>query len=268
MKRTSFVLSFLFAAVWTCAAKAAVYPTQEVRSAAGYFQVDHVKLTEVTPTPGELADPLPGNPGTVNPHPAQPGQVNSNPARPAPLPPVVKPPVAFDPSGIDWNAITMIGDKVVQLIKAGKPVVDEKYNAVSAIPKGLDSWDQLQGWQAPALKVYNVQIVNGYGVPVVDVRLKVSALWGGNVDGRGKYLADVTVIPTKVDVSWGWDLDLWTENSDPVNSGTTQDPLAAFNFVVRFKTSSWFQDKNGAQDFFVTGDGKIQAGDNGDDSGN
>ncbi len=160
---------------------------------------------------------------------------------------------------LDWDTLKLIGEKLVEIIKMGEAVVDIKRDAVAVVPGGLQSWQQLAGWQAPMTKVYRYTVSNLLGMDVVDFRLKVSGMWGGNYNGRGQYLANVLVVPTDLNVRWGWELHVWSENRDPVNTGSTESPIAGLGFDIRYVIKTFLNEKNGTQDYFVTGDGKIQA---------
>lgn len=167
-------------------------------------------------------------------------------------------PVITDLTKIDWSQVILIGEKVIEIIKEGKPVVNIRRDAVAAIPAGLNAWGELNGWQAPRTKVYSVTAKNYLGMTVVDLRLKVSAMWGGGMNGKGKYLANVIVVPSSIYVLWGFFLDVWTENREPVNSGTSKDPVAGLGFDIRFKYGNALNLQEGAQDYFIKGDGTIQ----------
>lgn len=199
---------------------------------SAYFQASEVTMTEVIPTASEIAS----------------GYLSS------------EIPNTFSPAalaGLDWSQMIVIGEKIIELIKEGKPVVNIKRDAVSVVPMGIQSWQQLAGWQVPVTKAYNLSVKNGFGSKVVDVRLKVSGMWGGSVDGRGKFLANVQIVPVAVKVLWGWSLDLWSENREPVNAGTVADPVAGLGFDIRYKAGTVLNELNGTQDYYITGDGKI-----------
>jgi hypothetical protein len=200
---------------------------------ADYYKVSELTVREVVPTPAELYSDylLP--------------QTDVAPA-PAPL------------QSIDWNAMVLIGEKLIEIVKAGKPVVNLRRDAVAVVPQGVTAWDQLSNWQAPNTKVYSVTSKNYLGLTVVDLRLKVSAMYGGGIDGKGKFLANVIVVPSSISVLWGFNLDVWTENRSPVNMGSAADPVAGLGFDLRFRYGSAVVEKVGAQDYFVTGTGEIK----------
>jgi hypothetical protein len=160
-------------------------------------------------------------------------------------------------SEIDWNTLIAVGEKVIQLIQAGKPVVNVTRDAVSVLPAGATQWNLLNGWHAPVTKVFEVTAKNYLGMTVIDLRLKVSANYGGGLDGRGKFLANVTVVPSQIYVLWGFTCNVWSEHHDPVNLGTTADPVAGLGFDLRYDYGSAMSKETGTADYFVTGSGEI-----------
>jgi len=224
MKAFTLVFALVFAAPALAADPAS--------KSAAYHQVGGVTFEEVIPTATEIASGYLEAPGleTLS---------------------------ALDLASVDWNQMILIGEKIIELVKRGTPVVNIKRNGVSVLPLGSQAWPQLAGWQVPVTRAYNLAVKNALGVKVVDLRLKVSGMWGGSLEGRGKYLANVQIVPVAVKVLWGWNLDLWTENRDPVNAGTSADPIAGLGFDVRYKVSTALNEFNGTQDYYLTGDGKI-----------
>jgi hypothetical protein len=204
----------------------------EVQESKDYYKISSVAVQEVVPTAEEIAS------GYLAP---------------------TQSPRAFleGAESLDWNAMVLIGEKIIQIIKAGKAVVNIKRDAVAALPVGVNNWQELAGWQAPVTKVYTVKVTNYLGMDVVDLRLKVSAMWGGNLAGKGQYLSNVLIVPSAMKVLWGWNLDLWSENRDPVNSGSLEAPKAGLGFDIRYRVTTMLNELNGTQDYFITGDGNI-----------
>lgn len=159
--------------------------------------------------------------------------------------------------GIDLDKIVMIGKKVIELVKNGAPVVNVTRDAVYAVPSGLKSWQELAGWKAPLTKVYQIKVLNGFNMAMVDARVKVSAMYGGSYNNKGQYLANVIVVPTSINVKWGITFDLWSEHREPVNMGTMDSPVAGLGFDIRYKIKSWLTEINGTQDYFVSGAGEL-----------
>lgn len=229
MKRSTIAL--LFGSV-ILAATSAMADEASDRSDA-YYRASQISFTEVVPTAAEIAS----------------GYLDSSAV-----------PHTFNPAdliGLDWNQMYVIGEKIIEIIKRGAPVLNIKRDTVAVVPMGVQAWQQLAGWQQPVTKAYNFTIKNYLGNHVVDMRLKVSGMWGGNIDGRGQYLANVQVVPVSVRVLWGWNVDLWSENREAVNTGTVASPIAGLGFDIRYKATTMLNELTGAQDYFITGDGKI-----------
>ncbi|MGZ3694880.1 MAG: hypothetical protein ACXWQO_11935 [Bdellovibrionota bacterium] len=221
------LLSLFLASLVAQQAKADVSSQDEAQ-----FQIANVQMTEVVPTAAELyAVAL-----------EQKDQPRLQ---------------TFEIAGIEWTNLVTIGEKLIEIIKAGAPVVNIKRDVVSIVPAGITSWEQLSGWQVPVTKVYEVKATNGWGSDVVKVRLKVSAMYGGGIEGKGQYVANVTIVPTEIIVQWGFSLDVWSENRPAVNMGTTAMPIAGLGFDVRYKVTSMFTQKTGTQDYFITGAGAL-----------
>lgn len=206
---------------------------QEPVNSEAYYQVSKVTITEEIPTAEEIAS------GYLIP---------------------LKPSEGFmeELATLDWNTMVLIGEKIIEILKANAPVFNLKRDPVAVVPQGVTAWQQMAGWQAPVTKVYTLKVSNYLGMTPVEMRLKVSAMWGGNVEGRGQYLANVQVVPTQTYVMPAWTLDVWQENSQPVNNGTLESPRAGLGFEIRYKISNILNEMTGTQDYFITGDGKIQ----------
>lgn len=159
--------------------------------------------------------------------------------------------------GVVLDQMIVIGRKVVEILKAGQSVVDIKRDATAVVPFGVKEWGQLAGWKVPVTKVLQVQVKNFYGMTMIDMRLKVSAMYGGNFKGKGNFLSNVILVPSTVVTQWGFNLDLWTESRAPVNMGSNQDPIAGLGMDIRYKVKTLITEINGTADYFVTGKGEI-----------
>jgi hypothetical protein len=157
----------------------------------------------------------------------------------------------------EFSQMILVGKQAFEIIKAGAPVVNVKRDTFAVVPKGITEWTQLTGWKTPMTRVYEVSLVNRLRLNVVTMRLKVSAIPGGRLNGRGEYLANVTIVPTLVQVNWGITLDVWSEAREPVNAGSMQDPIAAVGIDLRYRAKTVFSDTSGSQDYFISGDGKM-----------
>jgi hypothetical protein len=154
------------------------------------------------------------------------------------------------------DQVVNLGQKMWKLVEENKPVVDWKEPPrATALPKGLENWTQLQGWQNPQARVYRVAFKNLYGVEVVNFKYRVSFTPGGNLKGKGGYLANVSVVPAELSVAWGYKFNASAEVAEVLNAGTQEAPVAGLEVLVRWQVDTVLKHDRGTGAFFVRGDG-------------
>lgn len=160
--------------------------------------------------------------------------------------------------GIDGlNSIIAVGEKVWKMIEAGRPVVGFKAPVVHALPYNTICWHQLEMWQAPRSSLWEITYKNKFGVKVVSFRFRVSYTPGGQYDSRGLYLANVTVMPASIDVSWGFDFNAEVQVGRAMNLGTRDNPHAGLQIMVMWNVKSIVKESLASESFFVQGDGQL-----------
>jgi hypothetical protein len=155
------------------------------------------------------------------------------------------------------DQVINLGQKIWSIVVANKPVVNVQTQYATALPQGITSWGQLAGWKPPEGSVYGFTAKNAYGMKVVDVQYQVLRTYGGNYNGKGKFLTAVTIQPLSVNVLWGYTFNLSVQvpDSSIVNVGTTQDPVAAMQPVVSWTISTPIKSSSGQSTYYVQGDG-------------
>ena len=220
-----------------------------------YFTITDVKIEpvkDVAINKGEIP---------LNPVPA-PGEL--------PKPPEVTPP--SNPGGgtsgtiNDVNSVIDTLDKIINLaqkiweiIEKNQPVVDINVNYANAIPYGIQHWTQLQGWTKPKTANYSFVAKNGYGAEVVKVKYQLEFRYGGNYQGKGKFLTGVTIEPISVDTSWGYKVSLSAEIPDSTiaNVGTHEDPIASMQVQLKWTIHTVLKDEQQKVIYYVQGDGEF-----------
>jgi hypothetical protein len=157
----------------------------------------------------------------------------------------------------DLSAIINIGQQLWNIVSANQPTATTSQNVATAVPDGIKSWTQLAGWQNPQIHNYKVSLKNGYGANVVTFGYQLQFNSGGNLDGRGQFLANGTIRATQVDVLWGYHFSADAAVGDVVNVGSSQDPIAGVNLTVTWKVGTVLKQENGSRTFFVRGDGQV-----------
>lgn len=163
---------------------------------------------------------------------------------------------AAEPLGIiGWGTVVNIGFKVWQLIEANKPVVNVQTPSASALPGGLTCWSQLDSWQAPKIQTYEVSYKNYLDMEVVKFRFRLQYNYGGGIAGRGKYLANVTVLPAELNVLWGYTFNADVDVEQAINLGTTENPVAGLGLNLKWSVATVMKQSDNSFHFFVQGDG-------------
>ena len=182
---------------------------------------------------------------------------NSNP-NVTPTTPVVDPLNPIDEIEVIVDKIINIGKKIWAIVEAGKPVVNVKVDTANALPAGIRCWDELEGWQAPTSKLYQMAYINGFGNAAVTYNFRVSFIAGGSYKGQGKYITLASVQPAKIDVAWGFRFDAAATVPMVFNQGTHVDPLAGMQLAMNWQVKSPLQEIQQAENFFVNGAGVLE----------
>lgn len=156
------------------------------------------------------------------------------------------------------DKIINIGKKIWGVVEKGAPVVNQEYNSASALPEGASSWSQLSEWKMPRSAVYRIVYKNPYGASVVDFKYRLSFVYGGGVNGRGKYLTGVRVQPANLSVLWGYSFDVKAEVPEVFNMGTSGNPIAAANVIVKWKVSTALKNITESDQYVVNGLGVLK----------
>lgn len=194
-----------------------------------------------TPTPTPIEQP----PTRPTPPMDLPGRGGSN------LPPSI--PSAGELIGLD--EIMNIGQKVWQFLVDNKPVVKANVITANALPRGVRCWDDLENWSRPRSEVYKATYYNGFGMEVVNLEFRLVYTHGGQVNGLGRYLTNVTMQYRKLDVMWGFNVNADVEIPLVVNVAEKGNPVAGMQIALHW-TIRGLNHLERTASFFVYGDGR------------
>jgi hypothetical protein len=258
---------------------------------ASYFTVDNVEVKEVppkftkaeinrlyrgfpfpnpvvpptegspTPTPTPAATPAPGTgpgsgPGTTPTPTATPASGTSPTPAPSATPARPTFPGAItDPFGIDsW---VTIAEKIWKIIVDNQPTATVSTKRVSVLPVAQQDWQQMENWQGPLVKSYEVKGKNLLGMTVMSLTYTVAYNYGGQLNGTGAFLANATIIPSDVYVAWGFKLEVDAEVGDTINTGTKANPIPGVDIGTHWKVGSVMTKTEGRDVFFLKGNGDM-----------
>lgn len=158
---------------------------------------------------------------------------------------------------ITWDQILAAGQKIWKVVEDNRPVVNVEQPVAHALPSGLACWADLENWNAPTTKRYQVEYRNGLGGSPVKFDFRLHFTSGGGKAGKGKYLANVTVMPAHLDVSWGYTFDAKAVVGQAVNRGTNASPVAGLEINVDWTVKTVLKESRSSVHMFVEGDGKF-----------
>lgn len=159
---------------------------------------------------------------------------------------------------LSLDFIVNTGKKIWSLVEAGKPVVSVASQVAHAMPQGVTCWQDLTGWMPPHSYSYRISYENKYGSKVVDFTYRLSYLYGGQVNGKGRYLAQVSIVPANLSVSWGFKFN--AESTIPMvyNMGTKENPIAGMRVDIKWSVDSIVTHMEQVHSFGVDGNGQIK----------
>lgn len=242
-----------------------------------YYTIDSIEIVPVE-TDAKILEklnviyssfrPLPQAPTTVptDPVPQVPQIPQMPPAPQAPQAPGTGRPVTLPQIGLPGSGggITdpmtiqqwiTVGERVWQLVANNRPTASVSTHRVSVLPASQEDWAQIEGWQGPAARTFEVVARNILGSTVVRNKYTIAWNYGGKYNGKGAYIGNLTMIPTDISVSFGYTLNSRVVVGDAVNIASTNDPVPALNFQVEYSVTNVFKHIQSAESFFVTGKG-------------
>lgn len=157
--------------------------------------------------------------------------------------------------------IANIAQKVFDVVRENKPVVNVAVNYANAVPRSIGSWANLANWNQPVTRTYSWYIKNLMHVKVMEFSYKVIYSYGGNYAGTGKYLTGVSIQPIKLSVLWGFKAGIKCEipDSSVMNVGSRENPLAALSLIQTTMVESTLKHFENRNVYYIQGDGLFRS---------
>jgi hypothetical protein len=150
--------------------------------------------------------------------------------------------------------IINLGEKLWKIVERNKPVVNVKYTYANAVPKGVKTTEELDGFSSAQAATYRMHGTNLFGATVYDVTYTVVHRYGGQYKGKGQYLDAVTVYPHKLDVLWGYTVNFNVDRISTVNVGSAEAPVASILMDLNFSVSTVLKTSQFRQIYEFRGD--------------
>ncbi len=155
-------------------------------------------------------------------------------------------------------AIVNGGVQAWNVINGGKPSSDVSGAYASAIPGFSFNWSNYSGWKKKEM-VYDYVVTNLMGIDVIKIKYAVSFFYNGQdlsgdeANVKGHYITNFTVRPLETSVKWGWKFNMDVKMSDPMNVGSSKDPVAFMQADLNHVTSTPFSTDGGVWSYTVDG---------------
>lgn len=136
------------------------------------------------------------------------------------------------------DKIINLGQKIWTIVQAGKPVLEANYTYANALPKGVKSSSDLDGFSAIHATTYRMHGVNLLGITVYDFTYSLVHRHSGSYNGKGQYLDNVTVLPQNISLLWGYTMNAKVAAVSVVNIATKDAPVAGLGMELEVKVST------------------------------
>lgn len=159
------------------------------------------------------------------------------------------------------DKIINIGQKIWTVIEKGRPAATYNSAKATALPANSTRWDQLENWQHPKVKTIQVVYKNLYGIEVVKFTYRIVLLYGGNVNGVGKYIGYATVEPVEMTTAYLYTFSATASIDAVYNMGTRQNPLAGMILKMNWSIETVLKKSTMTHTFNLDGLGNINSDD-------
>ncbi|MCC6276738.1 MAG: hypothetical protein IT289_02350 [Oligoflexia bacterium] len=154
--------------------------------------------------------------------------------------------------------IVNLGKLIWEVIQYNRPAANLSSDFANAVPRGTESWKDLSGWSSPQAQTFTVTYKNKFRAKVVDFKYQLLYTHSGSMKGQGKYLANITVIPAKINVLAGFKLNASATVPQVTNMGTEELPVAAAQVLVKWRVETLLQHQQVAKVYSLTGAGEYK----------
>jgi hypothetical protein len=137
--------------------------------------------------------------------------------------------------------LVAFGEELYNLVSRGRPTLSTQYAPISVLPAGSDGREvsEMQGWRRhPGLRV-TTTYRNRLGMTLAVFEYTVLFEYAGTTrEGRGRYIANAMVVPSRVHAEFGQNFESEMSLRGISNIGTTQNPVAAATLSIRYRVTN------------------------------
>lgn len=162
-----------------------------------------------------------------------------------------------------FGDLVATGEKIYELANKGRPKITTNHAPINVVPKDpmtkeiVDPWD-LEGASMPVERNFQAKLNDKKGKQAVAFNFKVVYSYGASLNGAGKYLTNVMVVPVSINAKHGWELTSTMSLTGIMNHGTKADPVVGAMINVKYTMNSMFSAYERNDTIHITGNGQLK----------
>jgi hypothetical protein len=160
------------------------------------------------------------------------------------------------------DSIIAIGQRIWKIVDAGRPVITTKIAPMISVLPHLEgenpTLNQMATWSAPKVKSFRISFKNGYNSEVVGFTYTIYFQFNGSYKNTGKYITNLKVQASEINVAWGFNFDATSELVGIANVGTMESPIASATMQISYIVKGLLNESRHIQGFYVDGSGNLQ----------
>ncbi len=137
---------------------------------------------------------------------------------------------------IDISTIENLGALAadfVRFVEDRAPVAEATSHTANGLPSGAESADILANLSDLRIKKYEYKATNVVGIPLYTAEFLVAHRHGGTYEGKGSFLANVTIVPVSAWAPFLFNVHIDAGNVQVNNVGSKESPVAGLTLEVR-----------------------------------
>lgn len=174
------------------------------------------------------------------------------------IPPIIIDTPTDNSNKINLGQIIALGEKVWDFIITNKPNAEYDVFKTSAVPEGVTNWAQLQKWSKPTSKVYRVAFKNIWGNSAGGFDYRITYFHSGSYKGKGKFLGQISVVPTNIHLNTGRSLKMKVELASIINFGDEENPVAGAQVIITWSSPSTTKYEMYSAEYLIYGTGELE----------
>ena len=97
-----------------------------------------------------------------------------------------------------------------------------------------------------------------FGQPAGGFDYRITYFFGGSYQGKGKFLGQISVVPTNIHLKTDRTLKMKVELASVINFGSESDPVAGAQIIINWSSPTTTRYEMYSAEYLIYGTGEIQ----------